>query len=261
MKIANSVIFDRGSGGVKTVSQAISRLGLKLVRMICNGLLLFKQLDDKDNQLKDCLVSSFVAGLIARHVVMTVKRSIAEEAFICTLFHNLGMHLLVFYLPDEYDDIMTLVQQGEDLHKAERQVLSTSSAALGKAVARKWNFPETIINCMDRLPPGELPAAQSKEEMLRHAANFGNELCELIARGHEEINLLLELDAFLDRHQTLYHCDTLKLAKLVHAAAEKFAELAPGLGINYQDSSFCHNLEHFSTTLEAALASQQQTAV
>lgn len=44
MKIANSLIFDRSGDAVKTISQAIARLGLKLVRMICNGLLLLKQI-------------------------------------------------------------------------------------------------------------------------------------------------------------------------------------------------------------------------
>ena len=33
------------------------------------------------------------------------NRLLAEEAFICALFHNLGTHLLVFYLPDEYEDM------------------------------------------------------------------------------------------------------------------------------------------------------------
>ncbi len=140
MKIANSVIFDRSGDGVKTISQAVSRLGLKLVRMICNGLLLFNQADDKDNDLKDILVASFVAGLIARHITASIKRRIAEEAFICALFHNLGNHLLIFYLPDEYEDINALILKGEEAHKAERAILSTTTSALGMAVAEKWNF-------------------------------------------------------------------------------------------------------------------------
>lgn len=261
MKIANSVIFDRGNGGVKTISQAISRLGLKLVRMICNGLLLFKQVEDKDNRLKDILVASFVAGLIARHVVSTVKRTLAEEAFICALFHKLGTHLLVFYLPDEYEEISRLVADGETTYKAERRILSTSTAAIGKAVARKWNFPGMIIDCMKPLPQGALTPVHNNEDILMCAANYGNELCELIKSGHQDIELLIEVETFLGRYNNLDSCDAIKLSKLVHAAAVKFSELAPGLGISYSDSQFCNRLEQFSRNLETALANQQQHVV
>jgi serine/threonine protein kinase len=258
MKIANSVIFDRSGDGVKTISQAISRLGLKLVRMICNGLLLFNQADNKDDDLKDILVASFVAGLIARHITASIKRRIAEEAFICALFHNLGNHLLIFYLPDEYEDINDLISKGEERLKAERTILSTTTSALGMAVAKKWNFPETIINCMTHLPAGQLDAPKSDEDILRHAANFANELCTLVMTKSEGLDLLLEVNPFIERHQTLFIFDAIKIAKLTASAAEKFSELAPGLGINYNDSKFCNKLSQFASSIEEALSHEEE---
>jgi eukaryotic-like serine/threonine-protein kinase len=252
LKVANSVIFDRGTGGVKTVSQAVSRLGLKLVRMICNGLLLFNQAENKDSDLKDILVASFVSGLIARNLTLSIKRSIAEEAFICALFHNLGNHLLVFYLPDEFEDIKALIKKGEPTHVAERTILSTTTASLGMAVAKKWHFPETIINCMTDLPPGLLEAPKSDEEILRHAANFSNEMCDLFMSNNTGADLLLEVNTFIERHQNIFSGDVEFLAKLSTAAAEKFSDLAPGLGVNYNDSSFCKHLSNFASTIEAA---------
>lgn len=252
LKIANSVIFDRGNEGVLTISLAVARLGLKLIRMICNGLLLFKQVDSKDSDLKDILVASFVAGLIARHLTASIKRRIAEEAFICALFHNLGSHLLVFYLPDEHEDITALIAKGKARQKAERAILSTTCAALGVAVAKKWNFPETITNCMTHLPPGVLEPAISDEEILCHAANFANELCELFMSIAEDVDLLIEVDTFIERHQAIFTGDATRLAQLASATAEKFSDLAPGLGINYNDSSFCKRLSNFASAIEAA---------
>lgn len=257
IKIANSVIFDRRNEGVKTISQAISRLGLKLVRMICNGMLLFNQVNDKDSELNDILVASFVAGLVARHTVSTIKRQIAEEAFICALFHNLGNHLLIFYLPDEYIDIQALIAKGEELQKAEQAILSTTTAALGMAVAEKWNFPETIINCMTRLPPGLLEPPKSNEDVLRHAANFANELCIQVLSDSGDIKLLLEVNSFLERHKAIFPGDVSRLAQLVSAAAEKFTDLAPSLGINFNESHFCNRLGNFSTAIENALSHEE----
>lgn len=253
LKVANSVIFDRGAGGVTTVKQAVSRLGLKLVRMICNGLLLFKQVENKNSELQDVIVTSFIAGLIARHTALSIKRSLSEEAFICALFHNLGVHLLVFYLPDEYEDIKQLINKGEKTQLAERAVLSTTSSKLGMAVAKKWNFPERIINCMSKLPPEALEAPQNTEETLRHLANYANELCELVTTHNLGNDLIIELNTFFDRHETVFSGDFDALTHLTSAAAEKFSELAPELGVNYNDSVFCKHLESFTYKVEAAL--------
>lgn len=253
LKIANSVIFDRNSQGVKTISLAVTRLGLKLVRMICNGLLLFKQVDNKDSDLKDILVASFVAGLVARHIMASINRRNAEEAFICALFHHLGTHLLVFYLPDEYEDICNLLAKGEDRQKAERAVLSTTCAALGAAVAEKWNFPETIRKCMTQLPPGVLSAPSNDEDALCHTSNLANEFCELIMTGSSSSHLLEQLEEFLRRHDVIYSADPTRLALMARATADKFAELAPGLGVNFKESSFCMSLDNFATEVEEAL--------
>lgn len=252
LKIANSVIFDRGNEGVKTISMAVSRLGLKLIRMICNGLLLFKQVDNKDSALTDILVASFVAGLIARHITASIKRNIAEEAFICALFHNLGNHLLVFYLPDEYEDITALIAAGEAVQKAERAILSTTTAALGMVVADKWNFPETIINCMLRLPVGLLEPPKKDEETLCHAANFANELCTLFISDAKGADLLIETEAFNERYRAIFTGDANKLAQLATVTADKFSDLAPGLGVNYNDSNFCKRLSNFASSIKAA---------
>ncbi|MDX1519740.1 MAG: HDOD domain-containing protein, partial [Gammaproteobacteria bacterium] len=260
MKIANSVIFDRRGDGVKTISQAITRLGLRQLRMICNGVLLFKQGGDQHQELKDFLIASFVAGLIARHVTAVKDQQLAEEAFICALFHNLGNHLLIFYLPDEYEDIQSMIDNGMLPQKAERAVLSTTTAALGMAVAGKWNFPETIINCMNRLPEGIIDAAVNAEGTLLHAANFANEFCQLTRSHGEGTALLMEINTFLERHQTLYQADVTLLGKLSDAASQKFRELAPGLGINFEESPFCCRLAEFSASIEAALNTNDQVA-
>jgi eukaryotic-like serine/threonine-protein kinase len=252
LKISNSVIFDRGSGGAKTISQAISRLGLKTVRMISNGLLLLKQVENKNEDLQDIITASFVAGLIARHLTSSKKRSIAEEAFICGLFHDLGTHLLVFYLPDEYEEIKTLIKYGEEQENAERMVLSTTAPSLGKAIARKWNFPETIIHCMKRLPMNKKNRIDNSEDVLLHAANFANELCTLVKTNNTGDMLINEIEFFIERYEEVYSGDIDALAKLTNAAAEKFSELAPGLGISYANSQFCHHLSHFSEKIDIA---------
>lgn len=246
MKIANSAAFNCGAGKVTTVSQAISKLGLKLVRMVCNNLLMFSQIEDKNATLKDVLVFSFVSGLIAKQVSEKHNRRYAEEAFICALFHRLGHHLLAFYLTDEFNDMMKLVADGEPIIKAERAVLTTTSNALGAAIARKWNYSDSIINSMNTLPQGILEAPANEEEFLCHIASFADELCMLVDSELMDDKRQQAIDAFLERHSAFIKMDLIGLCELIAQALSDFRDLAHDLGVNYKKSVFCQRLEYFS---------------
>ncbi len=245
MKVANSAYFDRGTGGVKTVSQAVARLGLNMIRMMCNGLLLFDHLGGRNPKLEEAMVSSFISGLISRHLAQRNFRQIAEEAFICGLFHRLGRNLLSYYLEDEYQDIDEMVAQGTPPQQAELAVLSTTSAAIGVAIARKWKFPDTIISAMDPLPGGVIERPDDKDGQLRVFANFGNELCTLAQRGDLVDDPIMELDRFHHRYRSVYPGKGPHLVKLLEAAFEKFAELAPALGVDVTENGCCVRLSAF----------------
>ena len=120
------------------------------------------------------------------------------------------------------------------------------------AVALKWHFPQTIINCMTHLQPGLLTKPKSDEDILRHTGNFANELCALVNSNVEGTELLEQVHAFNERHQAIFTSDASRLAHLVSATADKFSELAPGLGINYNNSNFCNKLSNFALIIEAA---------
>ncbi len=57
---------------------------------------------------------------------------------------------------------------------------------------------------MTRLPPEQLEPPKSDEDILRHAANFANELCTLVMSSAEGIDLLLEVNPFIERHQAIF---------------------------------------------------------
>ncbi|RME33435.1 MAG: serine/threonine protein kinase [Gammaproteobacteria bacterium] len=251
IKIANSVAFNPANKEVKTISQAIARLGLRLVRTISNGLLLYRQ-DGDDPGLKDLLASAFVCALVARHIAGQRDPALAEEAFMCALFHDMGSHLLAFYLPEEHREIGELMARGRSRTEAERAVLMLPAPELGKAVAARWHFPQIIIECMNRLPEGVVEPFDTAQGLLLHTANFASELCELVRTAGEGEDLLLGAERFLDRHANLHDGDIDWLCRLVSAAAGKFADLAPTLGVSYRGSDFCNRLGEFAGALGAA---------
>lgn len=243
MTVANSVAFNPQGGNIATVSHAISKLGLKLVRMICTNIIIQNQTKSLNDDLKDELIISFVSALIAKELAEMSNKRIAEEAFICALFHRLGIHLLAFYLTDEYLDIRDYIHQGMDINEAERKVLATSTNALGQFIAAQWNFPDNIVNSMKRLPLGELEAPSSEADFLLHISNYANELCCMIHLSSDNEQLIAQLDQFVQRHHSFIKQDIFNIIETLNNITEEIKVISPDLGVSYQGSQFCTKLE------------------
>ena len=139
LKLANSSFYGRSNRGVKTVSDAIHLLGINVIRLSCNGLAYFNAMKSEDNNLKDALISSFVAALIGRHFAIRLGRQdMAEEAFICGMFHRLGKSLTIFYFDEEYREIERVIRERAlDEEAASTRVLGIGYGELGTAVAAR----------------------------------------------------------------------------------------------------------------------------
>lgn len=256
MKIANSAFFDRGGGGVSTIVQALNMVGTRLIRLLCNGLLVFEKLQNGQEELQDALVSCFVAALMARNLGLTYRRDLAEEAFVCGLFNRLGRNLVIYYLPEEWSEIRTLQSAGIGSMQSEERVLGTRCAAVGAAVARSWKFPASIVDSM--APVLSEPAISELERPmhLRLIAQMANELCEAAYGGQE--SPLEEADGVAFRYRNTLHLSPVALGELLEGALGSFLELAPSLGINAEKSHFCLRATEFVQGLRVAGLAQDE---
>ena len=254
MKIANSAFFDRAGSGVTTVSQAISLVGTRLVRMLCNGLLVFDHMQRGRPALQDALVCSFVAGLMARHFGQRVRRELAEEAFIGALFNRLGRNLVIYYLEDEYSEIQRLVAADVPALQAEQRVLATTYAAVGAAVSSVWKFPPALIASMSPLLSGVWTAPASPADALHAYAHLANELCE--RANLEDADPAVALAELARRYRGVFKNSPLLLGELLAASLEKFRELAPTLGVDAVASGFCQRARAFCQRAAEQAAAQ-----
>jgi serine/threonine protein kinase len=163
LRLVNTAHYGRFGGSISTISRAIVILGFNRVRSAAATLMLFEHLQNKGmaNQLKDDLISAYFAGLLSRDLARTADIDVAEEAFICSMFHDLGRLLTRFYLTEESREIDKLVQQRKlSAKQASYQVLGTTFEALGVGVAKQWKFPPKLIESMHSLQsyPAALPA-------------------------------------------------------------------------------------------------------
>lgn len=188
LQIVNSAAYG-GGGNVTSVSQAIVRLGMQQVRTVASSLMLAAppQPNAVHPGLHEVLLGAFVAAVVGRNVGRMAGLQNVEEIFICSMFGRLGEILSIYYLSEDYDEVVRLVRtQGVRELAASRTVLGIGFDELGIEVARQWNFPANVLHAMRTLPEGLLAPAQSERERIAHAAGFARELCDAAWRLRPE---------------------------------------------------------------------------
>ena len=192
LRLVNSAHYARGNS-ISTVSRAVSLVGLNGIRNMALSLVLLEHMQDKAhaNLLKEEFLRSLMAGSIASELCLNARDS--EEAFIGSMFQNLGRMLAEFYFPEEAAAIRartTARQSPVSEALASVSVLGLSYEDLGTGVAKVWGLPVAIQRCM-RKPPGEPPGrvAEDGAERMRWIAAAANATADtLLHSGATELD-------------------------------------------------------------------------
>ena len=183
LRLVNSAHYGR-SGGISTVSRAVTLVGFNGIRNMALSLVLLEHMQDKAHatQLKEEFLRSLLAGSIGGELCPVLRES--EEAFIGAMFQNLGRLLVLFYFPEEAVRVRGLMQnprQPMSEVSAAISVLGLSYEALGLGIARAWGLPEDIQRCM-RKPAGEPPqwAPADGAERVRWVALASNDIADVL---------------------------------------------------------------------------------
>ena len=248
LKLVNSAFFGQFSGRVTTVSRAVVILGFEQIRTAAASLLLFEHLQNKSQsmELGDAAISSFMSGMIAEDLAVKMGFKDTEEAFICAMLRNLGKHLVIFYFPEEYQQIKRrMIQKDIDELAASRAILGISYQELGAGIAKAWKFPEKIVGSMKDLARGEIERAKTGDEMLRNLSFFSNTLCHIASTldGEERDKALRGL---LKRFEASVPVPKRQIAKLLDSARKKVEDYSGTLKINTAKSRFLRNLAGYS---------------
>ena len=133
--------------------------------MAAISLVLFEHLKSRtaEKDLKDEILRSFWCGLLAKEIAKTCNGLDPEEAFVCGLLHRLGKLLAIYHMDHDYRKIQyQVVQKGESEDQAVKRILGMSYRTLGMAMAREWNFPESICDTMTTVSRDELKDTRSQ---------------------------------------------------------------------------------------------------
>ncbi len=138
---------------IYNIERAIIMLGLEKIKSIVAET-------EKNNLLKSHDINEWYRKYFWRHSILVANTAKAiaedldyrnpEEVFTAGLLHDIGILVIRYFFPEEFDELKLLVKQdGFPVQKAEEITLGLNHSEIGKILIDKWNLPEIISEAVE----------------------------------------------------------------------------------------------------------------
>jgi len=136
---------------IQTISHAVMVLGNEELKLIIDDFVSLDAVTDEEvkKELEASFITSYMQNRLALHVAERSEIRDSEEISICSMLHNLGQIIVLYYQPESYFLIKTLANQKQsNKRRAARKVLGTTYDAIGIYFAEKWHLPFNHIESL-----------------------------------------------------------------------------------------------------------------
>ena len=247
LRMVNSASYGQFGGEIKTISRAIVILGISQIQSMSISIMVFEKLTDGPmaELLKSNACQSFLSATFARHLTKKSKSINSEEAFLASMFHNIGKQITIYYLPDEYNEILNLViEKGIDEDKACKRSLGMTFTAIGQYIADKWQLPENIMAGIQVKPVKPTRKPSNSKEYLTQLSSLTNEIIEGAAIGNN-VRSEKRLKEIVARYQASFNLDYEKVIQMLNYLMKELIAYCDLLSIDYRNNNFCKNFISF----------------
>ncbi len=148
LKIANSSFYNFPAK-VETISEAITIIG---TQQLCDLVLAtsvlktFKKIPKDLISMDSFWCHSTACGLAARTIAVYRREANVERYYVAGLLHEIGRLVMFENMPDLAREAVKMHESlGEHLHIAEQKVMGFDHAAVGGAVLREWQLPDSLV--------------------------------------------------------------------------------------------------------------------
>lgn len=237
LKLVNAASYGQFGGTINTISKAVVILGFETVRNIATSLILLEFLQNKPQatQLKEEIVKAVFSGVVAAQLSARQDICDIEEAMVCSMFHNLGRMLAIYYFFEESQEISHLMEQGESEKEAAVKILGIPYAELGLSVVRSWNFPPRLLAGMRKLSGEKIKAAHGELDNLAMTVNLAHELCEISTSANIQ-NKQQSLVDLAARYGDAIKISDQELSGAIHTGLSELSNRSAMLGISTVNS-------------------------
>lgn len=184
LKIANSAMYSC-SRKVKTLTEAIVMLGFNSIRslVVTSAARNLYNTRNATSGLKERLLWEHSVGVAfaCRILVQDRVPSLAEEAFLAGLMHDIGKLVLNLQVPEKFDGIVQVVyNDNQPFNVTEKAILGFDHAEVGAKLVNKWNLSPTLE---DTILNHHNPEAMTIDNPLLLYLDLANRICHKMGIG------------------------------------------------------------------------------
>ncbi len=231
LRVANSSCYSH-RGSVDTVARAVAVLGMRQVRDMTLGISAMRSFEGLPVgvvSMEGFWLHSLHVAVIARLLAEEREPAIADAVFVGGLLHDVGELVMCMCLPDAELEVLWLtLEGGSDLsqHAAERQLIGFDHAEVGACLARRWNLPPLLHDCIAfHHQPAQAAMAQARAVSIVHVANS---IAYATETGMDDLSGAPPLDAAAAR---LIGFEETQMIRLIEPALAGVAEARSTFGI------------------------------
>lgn len=184
LKIANSAMYSC-SRKVKTLTEAIVMLGFNSIRSLVVTSAARNLYNTRKSRtgLKERLLweHSIGAAFAARLLAVERAPSMAEEAFLAGLMHDIGKLVLNLRVPEQFDEIVQVVyNESRPFHVTEAELLGYDHTHVGALLVNKWKLSPVLE---DVILNHHNSAAMTADNPILLYLDLANKLCKKMGIG------------------------------------------------------------------------------
>jgi len=155
IQLSNSVFFSRGGDKVENLSQAIIRLGLKMILDLAYTLEVPKLfMKGKGINQNKFWQHSLAVAILSRILNQRLKGLQIEQdmCYLSGLMHDIGIMVFNYLIPEEYSEFLKHIRGAEKpLHELETEKFGISHPELGSLFIQKWwPVPEEVVTSVGK---------------------------------------------------------------------------------------------------------------
>lgn len=147
LKIANSSFYSFPAT-IETITQAITVIGTNQLRDLVLATTVLKAFKGIPNDLINMNLfwrHSIACGLASRIIATYRREPNVDRFYVSGLMHDIGRLILFMKIPKKANKALNLSQTKDKLlYDAERDVIGYDHAAVGGALLRAWELPESL---------------------------------------------------------------------------------------------------------------------
>ena len=178
LQLVNSSFFGI-AGHVSSAHEAVVMLGIDIVKTLVLGMEVFSKAGAGNRSMLPVQAiqdHSVKTGAIAKSIAAMEKMTPAEidYAAISGILHDLGKLLLMEHFPDQYREVVRVVQKEKiPYYRAETDVFGVTHAQAGAYLLGLWGFPDPVVEAVAHHHcPGNMPSDRFRLFGVVHVADI-----------------------------------------------------------------------------------------